>query len=435
MAATITATVVVANVGTDSILAVSALLAVTSVGGLYLAGCYDERVYHRANSMVTRLFFGLGLSVLTASTVSFFFPEIGLARTTVVAYHVLTLPLLVLWRRSGGERLRARVAPVPVAVLGHGPGADELAEALAEDKSYRVDARFTPLPTGEVRVVKYGRQAGRRPTTDISKVVAATGIRMVAVAPAGLAGRQAIYHQLILCKRLGVEVRDIGPCMELLTHRLPIRHVEDSWVALSFRFLGWGQALDDRVKRMFDIAFSATALVALSPVLLLVAAAVGLTSGRPVFFRQERVGYRSQPFVINKFRTMVVGAERVAHIERRDPRVTRLGRFLRITHLDELPQLWNVLRGDMSMVGPRPEVALRAPRFRKLIPYYDLRSIVRPGITGLAQVEGGYSQTVADTQVKLEYDLHYVRYRNTLWDMWILLKTLFVVVRLRGSRP
>ena len=415
--------------------AASAVLALSSAFGLYLAGCYDERVYHRANNMSARLLFGMSLGLLATSTISFFVPATGLGRTAVLVYHIVGLPALVLWRRTVGERLRARLAPIPVAVLGYGPGTNELESALSKDQSYRVDIEFRPLPTGEVEVVKYGRPAGRRAAAEISTVVAATGIRMIAVAPAGLAGRKDIYHQIILCKRLGVEVRDIGPCVEMLTRRLPIRHVDDWWVALSFRFLGWGQAFDDRLKRMVDIVFAASGLLLLFPVLLVVAAAVLATSGRPVIFRQERIGFRSQRFVINKFRTMVVGSERVLRVSRQDARVTPLGAWLRRTHLDELPQLWNVLRGDMSLVGPRPELCELAVDFGKRIPYYDLRHIVKPGITGLAQVECDYCQTVAGNEVKLEYDLHYVRYRNTLWDMWILLKTLFVAFKLRGSRP
>ncbi len=435
IAATIAATVFLGNIRPESIVGVSIVLSLCSVGGLYLGGCYDERVYHRANRMSARLLFGLGLGVLAASTAAFFFPSIGLERTVVVIYHVLGVPALVLWRRSGGERVRARISPTPVAVLGRGPGADELVSALSQDKTYRVDAEFRLLPSGEVEVLKYGRKAGRRPVADIPTVVATTGVQMIAVSPVGLAGRKDLFNELINCKRLGVEVKDIGSCTEMLTQRLPIRHVDDWWVALSFRFLGWGQAFDDRLKRAVDIFGASLGLLLSSPILLIVAVAVRLTSGRPVLFRQERVGLRNQNFVINKFRTMVVGAERIPRAGKEDSRITRLGRLLRKTHLDELPQLWNVLRGDMSLVGPRPAPCQSTPELREHIPYFDLRHIVRPGITGLAQVEWGYCQTVADNEVKVEYDLHYVRYRNTLWDMWILLKTLFVALKFRGSQP
>ena len=442
IAATIAATVFLGNIRPESIVGVSIVLSLCSVVGLYLGGCYDERVYHRANRMSARLLFGLGLGVLAASTTAFFFPSMGLERTVVVIYHVLGLPALVFWRRSGGEHVRARVSPTPVAVLGRGPVSAELVSALSQDKTYRVDAEFKLLPSGEVEVLKYGRKAGRRPVADIPTVVATTGVQMIAVSPAGLAGRKDIFNQLINCKHLGVEVKDIGSCTEMLTQRLPIRHVDDWWVALSFRFLGWGQAFDDRLKRAIDIFGASLGLLLSSPILLIVAVAVRLTSGRPVLFRQERVGLRNQNFVINKFRTMVVGAERMPRVAKEDPRVakedpriTRLGRFLRKSHFDELPQLWNVLRGDMSLVGPRPAPCQFVPELRKRIPYFDLRHIVRPGITGLAQVEWVYCQTVADNEVKVEYDLHYVRYRNTLWDMWILLKTLLVALKFRGSEP
>ncbi len=435
IAASLAATVAIAAVRTPAIVNVPLVLAGCSVFGLYLAGCYDERVYHRANGLSTRLLFGLGLAVLVSSTISFFVPAVGLGRTAVAVYYLLALPALLVWRRTGGERIRARVAPIPVAVLGYGPGLQELGEALRRDKSYRVDVEFKALPNGEIQVSKWGRQAGRRPASDVSRVVGAAGIRLIAVAPSGLAGRKDVYQQLILCKRMGVEVQDIGPCVEMLTRRLPIRHVEDWWVAFSFRFLGWGQALDDRLKRLVDIALSAFGLLVASPLLLLAYLAIRLTSRGPALFRQERVGLRNQPFVINKFRTMVANAEQFGPTQPADPRITRLGRFLRRTHWDELPQLWNVLRGDMSLVGPRPEICELADEFRKRIPYYDLRHIVKPGVTGLAQIECGYSQTVSGAEAKLEYDLHYIRHRNSLWDMRILLKTLVVAASFRGSRP
>ena len=411
------------------------VLAGCSVFSLHLAGCYDERVYHRANGLSTRLLFGLGLAVLMSSTASFFLPALGLESPVVFVYHVLVLPTLFMWRRTGGERIRPTIAATPVAVLGFGPGVKELGTTIAQDKSYRVDIEFKVLPNGEIQVAKHGREAGRRPATDISKLVAIAGIQLIAVAPLGFAGRKDLYKQLILCKQMGVDVKDIVPCIEMLTRRFPVRHVEDGRVASSSRFQIWGHAFDDRLKRLIDVAVSSFGLLATLPLLALMAAAIRLTCGNPVLYRQHRVGLHGRQFTMYKFRTMVVSNGWIGPTAPNDPRITWIGRFLRATHWDELPQLWNVLRGDMSLVGPRPCICELVEGYRENIPYYNLRQLVKPGITGLAQIECRYSDTISGTEAKLEYDLHYVRYRNTLWDMRILLKTLFVAARTPAEPP
>ena len=187
------------------------------------------------------------------------------------------------------------------------------------------------------------------------------------------------------------------------------------------------------VKRGFDGAFSALALSLLSPVLLLVAGAILLEGGRPVIFRQRRVGAGGQPFTALKFRTMRPGSERGAPTTaERDPRITRLGRFLRRTRLDELPQLWNVFKGEMSLIGPRAESAECVAEYEALIPSYHLRHLVKPGITGWAQVNYPYGANYADAVEKLRYDLYYIRHHSLRLDAMIALKTVQVMASARG---
>lgn len=180
------------------------------------------------------------------------------------------------------------------------------------------------------------------------------------------------------------------------------------------------------------------AIIALAPLwgplVLLIAAAVRLDSPGPVFFRQERVGYLGRRFMMVKFRSM--RSERPGSFLTgvRDHRVTRLGRFLREYHLDELPQLWNVLRGDMSLVGPRPEVAMLAETFEQHIPLYDYRRIVPCGMTGWAQVNLGYAADIESTRVRLSYDLYYVTYLSPWLDLKILYQTIFTVLTRYGAR-
>lgn len=180
--------------------------------------------------------------------------------------------------------------------------------------------------------------------------------------------------------------------------------------------------------RALDILSALLLGVCALPLMVLIAALVGATDGWPIFYRQKRVGLHGQVFTLVKFRTMIRDAERLTGprlTEPQDPAITPVGRFLRSSRLDELPQVWNVLRGDMRLVGPRPERPEFVDQFRLQYPAYDLRHTVKPGITGLAQVEGTYSSPVAD---KLVWDLTYVNGATVLTDLWILLRTVRVVL-------
>jgi exopolysaccharide biosynthesis polyprenyl glycosylphosphotransferase len=192
--------------------------------------------------------------------------------------------------------------------------------------------------------------------------------------------------------------------------------------------------LFDLFKRGVDILSALLGSIVLSPAALLVALLIRVTSRGPVIFAQERVGKGGRPFVLYKFRTMVHGAEAqtgpVLSNGRRDSRVTPVGRLLRATRLDELPQLWNVLLGDMSLVGPRPERPHFVRRFEREIPSYTQRHLVRPGITGLAQVHGNYH---TDARDKLRFDLIYVSHRCLLLDLKVIARTVQVVLSSRGS--
>ena len=191
-----------------------------------------------------------------------------------------------------------------------------------------------------------------------------------------------------------------------------------------------------RLKRMLDIFFGAAGLVLASPLLVLVSLAVKLDSPGPVLYRQLRAGQLGRPFVIFKFRSMRSDAEHqgARFAEEDDPRVTRIGRWIRKTRIDELPQLWNVLRGEMSMVGPRPERPVFIEQLEQRVPYFKQRLYVKPGVTGHAQVRCRYGATVEDHLEKLEYDLYYIKSHSVMFDLSIMLDTIKVVLLRIGSR-
>ena len=225
---------------------------------------------------------------------------------------------------------------------------------------------------------------------------------------------------------------------EFLEHqlaRVDIERLPPNWLA---RSNGTREGLGEAAfRRSFDIVLSSILLLATLPLLLLAALAIKLDSPGPVFYRQERVGKGGRTFTLMKFRSMVTDAESggaPVWASREDDRVTRVGRFIRLTRIDEIPQVLNVLRGDMAFVGPRPERPAFVEKLGALIPHYDDRSVVKPGITGWAQVNFPYGASVEDARMKLAYDLYYVRRRSLFLDLLILVATVRVVLFQEGSR-
>lgn len=234
---------------------------------------------------------------------------------------------------------------------------------------------------------------------------------------------------------LGVRVVNTHHFNEHAFGKVPVHHLSPEW------FMGvlhlYQRPYSRIVKRTFDLAVASVALVSLAPILLVVSLLVRTSSSGPVFFRQLRLGEGGKVFEINKFRTMVDGAEQAgvavwATVD--DARVTRLGRVLRRTRLDELPQLWNVLRGDMSIVGPRPERPEFLELLQETVPFWTRRHLVKPGITGWAQVRHGYTADAMATADKLAYDLYYLKHRSLLFDLAIAWRTVGTVMSGFGAR-
>ncbi|NKC30559.1 exopolysaccharide biosynthesis polyprenyl glycosylphosphotransferase [Falsiroseomonas selenitidurans] len=237
------------------------------------------------------------------------------------------------------------------------------------------------------------------------------------------------------CARAGLQVFTAAEFAEHGLNRLDIEALPQGWMA-GAKAAHTGRA-EAALRRVLDIVIAGTLLLATLPLLLLTMLAIKLDSRGPVFYRQERVGLNNRGFMLFKFRSMVTDAEAggVARWAMRgDPRVTRVGRILRLTRIDEIPQAINVLRGDMSVVGPRPERPTFVTQLGEIIPHYHDRAVVKPGITGWAQVNYPYGASVEDARMKLAYDLYYVRHRSLLLDLLILLGTVRVVLFQEGAR-
>lgn len=241
--------------------------------------------------------------------------------------------------------------------------------------------------------------------------------------------RDAMLSELMHARMSGVRIYDLTDFYEGFLFKLPILHLRDRWLVLAHGFDLLHHSIQLRAKRVIDVVLSFSLMLTLSPLMLAIAAIIKLDSKGPVFYRQARTGLNGMTFRLHKFRTMVEDAELSGSrwAEKNDPRVTRLGRLLRAIRLDELPQLWNVLLGQMSFIGPRPERPDFTRQLEAAIPYYDLRHLVKPGITGWAQVLYPYGASVQDAREKLQYDLYYIKNYSMMLDFVILVRTLRIV--------
>jgi sugar transferase (PEP-CTERM system associated) len=259
------------------------------------------------------------------------------------------------------------------------------------------------------------------------------GIDRVIVAMEDRRGTVPIPELLDLRFR-GVIVESASSVLERLTGRLALGEMNPSAFIFSDTFKV--HRSQQVIRRMISVPAALAGLLLCLPFIPFIMLAIRLSSAGPVFFSQTRVGLRGHLFTAFKFRTMRDGAEEdgAAWAIENDPRVTPLGRFMRATRLDEIPQLWNVLRGDMGFIGPRPERPEFVQWLSKDIPYYDLRHMIRPGITGWAQVRYGYSATLEESKMKLEYDLYYLKHLSLGLDLLILVETFKTVILRRGAR-
>jgi exopolysaccharide biosynthesis polyprenyl glycosylphosphotransferase len=272
---------------------------------------------------------------------------------------------------------------------------------------------------------------------DLVRLVQERGIQEVILAmPHNQQIHGDLFQAVMDCYELGAEVIPMPHLYERLTGRMPVEHVGQQVYVLLPLNHSVAKSLYTLVKQAIDVGGALVGLVGLALAFPLIALAIWLDSPGPVFYRQTRVGKGGQPFQMTKLRTMVQGAESPGEpvwAQENDERVTRFGRFARRTRLDEVPQLWNVLKGEMSLVGPRPERPEFVKDLQEQIPFYRSRHAVRPGLTGWAQINYEYGNSVADSLTKLQYDLYYIKHRSLHLDLVILARTVGTVLSFSGT--
>ncbi len=399
---------------------------------LYLADLYKVDFRIRRVELASRLLVALAASATMTAAIGFSVPPVRLGRLAFIhVFGVIVLGLLgsrTAWVALGPKRRMNH----RVLVLGVGRSVAALPELqFSGTRPFTILGFLEDAPDAADRVPAGFELLGK--TKDLLSLADELRPDLILVALTEM--RRALpAEDLLECRLRGINVEEWPTFYEKQTGKILVANLRPSWLIFSDGFVK--TETTRMVKRAMDIGLALIGLGLSLPVMALVALAVKLDSKGPMLFRQKRVGERGRIFVLNKFRSMSVDAERNGAVwaTAGDPRVTRVGRLIRRTRLDELPQFWNVLVGDMSFVGPRPERPEFVGTLQREIPFYMGRHSVKPGITGWAQVRHRYAASVEDSMEKLQYDLYYIKNLSPLLDLVILLSTLQVVLFARGSR-
>jgi sugar transferase (PEP-CTERM system associated) len=403
---------------------------------LYYAELYDLRSITDRRDLVVRLVQSLGATSLLLAFVYFWFPALIIERGVFLIAASLVIPIVAGWRVAF-DWVTKRIGPHERLLL---VGTSPAAVALARD----IHARQQELGVEIVGFVdpdpsRVGERLGHPDIIgtleDIPSIVRARGVHRVIVSVAEARGMLPMETLLQMKLDGAAKFDHLATAYEEYTGKIAIENLRPSWLVFSSGFRKTSSRT--LAKRLVDVVAAVIGLIVAGPLMLLIAAAVRLTSPGPALYHQRRVGQHGRVFTVHKFRSMRADAEAatgaVWAAKNGDPRTTPLGRFLRKTRLDELPQLWNILAGDMSLVGPRPERPEFVTELTKQIPFYGQRHVVKPGLTGWAQVRYSYGASVEDALEKLQYDLYYIKNMSLALDFYIGFETLRVVILRRGA--
>lgn len=379
----------------------------------YVAGLYDLRRLRNNLDFLKVLATAIAASALVAMLLFYLVPAFGIApKTNLLIFCVSFAVIEVFWRRSFNRLAGTSEAPNRVLFVSDGELADEVEQAITENPQlgYRIAAKIDTA-------------AAERDPATLEAAVQEKDVNLVVV-PRHLKRNNTLAGALYRLFGRGITVIDLASFYELVLHKIPLADLEETWFLENIESVA---RFYDPLKRSLELLFAILIGIVFLPLAILFAIIIKLTSPGPVIYKQERVGHYGRSFMLYKFRSMRNDAEKngpqwAAGFT--DPRITPFGKLMRWTHLDELPQLWNIIRGDISFVGPRPERPQIVDDLKKQIPYYEVRLLVKPGASGWAFLNHRADQTLDDVKQKLQYDIYYLKNRSLALDCAIVLKTI-----------
>ena len=399
-------------------------LTIVTVAISYYCDLYEPQLFSERSAVYFRILLVLGVVCFLVSAVLYVYPSFGIARYVLSVAIVLIALALIAWRKffawmQNWETFRERTV-----IFGNGHFAKSLETLIRRRQDAGMDlltptgADGAPLSVDEIVpwIEKYPQP--------IHRIIVAMEDRR-----GGLP-----VDQLLAIRFRGIRIEEASTLFERLSGKIELSSLRPSSFLYSEGFRIQPSQLMTR--RLASLLAAALGLLIFAPFFPIVVLLVRLSSPGPIFFRQTRVGEGGRTFSVFKFRSMVTDAEKggARWASKNDPRVTKIGMIMRKTRIDEVPQLWNVLRGDMGFVGPRPERPEFVPWLAEKLPYYNLRHLIRPGLTGWAQVRYGYGATLEESREKLEYDLYYVKHSSLGLDLLIMFETIKIILRRRGAQ-
>jgi len=397
----------------------------------YYNDLYDLTLVDSQGELLVRILQATGAGAIALAVISLVTPSLIIGPGIFLTSLALTLIAVPTWRWIFNGLTRDSHLEERLLIVGTGKSAQALSRHLGRQRNfaYRL-VGF--VDDGAVSAEERPREM-LGGITDLARVIAEHHIDRVVVSLTDRRGRLPI-EALLRAKLSGVRVEDATTTYERLTGKILIDDLKPSWLIFSDGFQA--SRLTRAVKRTLDLALAILGLIFAAPLMVLTAVAVKLGSRGPILYWQERVGEHGRVFTLCKFRSMRTDAEDGTPVWAcdGDERVTGVGRFIRVTRLDELPQLWNVLRGDMSFVGPRPERPFFVQQLATAIPFYMERHVAKPGITGWAQVKYRYGASIEDAMEKLRYDLYYIKHMSVFFDLTIVLDTVKVIILGKGAQ-
>ncbi len=411
------------------------LVSVVTQLSLYFNDLYEIRAADSTLDLATRLIQSIGMTSIALAVVYFVWPDAIIGRWVFFLSLVFLIGFLVSWRLLYNLIISHRLFTSKALIVGSGSLACDLLDAVNIRRDLSYDIRGILCHPKENSSITPPEDIPLRKGFDgLCDLAEAEDAASIIVA---LDDKRGImpYNELLRCKIRGLTVIDGESFYEQIAGKVLVEKINPSWLIFSEGFRK--PPLSRFMKRLVGLCLSVFMLIVLSPLMALTALAIKLDSRGPVIFSQKRVGQDDEEFMLHKFRSMREDAEQATGpvwASEDDPRITRVGRLIRKLRIDELPQLWNVLKGDMSFVGPRPERKFFVEKLKQTVPYYSERHSVKPGITGWAQIKYPYGDSEEDALEKLKYDLYYVKNMSMVLDLIIIFHTVKIVLLGRGAQ-
>ncbi|HPS19452.1 MAG TPA: sugar transferase [Candidatus Omnitrophota bacterium] len=405
------------------------------IASFYIFDLYNLDLKYSGTYFLTRLLTAVIFGTLFVTVLFYFFPGLKIGRGLWFLNSLFVSIFIFYWRTAFQKIFNHSLKPAFVAVIGSDNAVRMIKDVLETNSNYLLKYTLNyEMPA------KGGKPETQEIENEHNKLISLAEQKLIDAVIVDLKHcdkGSSLFNILLNVKAQGVDIYDMPRFYEYVKKKLPVEYLAPEWIICT-PFSGISQNLyAAHGKRLFDILLALAGIIVFAPIVLMIMAMIGCTSPGTIFFTQERVGLNGKIFKILKLRSMIHNAEspdQPVWAKKDDPRITKIGGFLRKTRLDELPQLWNVLKGDMSFIGPRPERPEFVEWLKKDIPFYTLRYLVTPGITGWAQVNYRYGDSKEGALEKLKYDLFYIKNMSFFMDFLIILKTIRVVILSEGGR-